>query len=129
VEVTEESCLHYWVIEAPKGLWSLATCRKCKKIDAFKNSMDDNTAWNMSNPRKKKEIKKKLEEVQDIDALTKEEFLKQRNPKSIISNGAKYKTDFKLRMVREVGIHGRTEVRKKYGLPETTLRSWVKLYS
>jgi hypothetical protein len=83
----------------------------------------------MANPRKKKEIKKKLDEVKATDVITKEEFLEQRNLKPITSNGAKYKTDFKLRMVREVGIHGRTEVRKKYGLPETTLRSWVKLYS
>jgi len=50
----------------------------------------------MANPRKKKEIKKKLDEVRTADVLTKEEFLRQRNPKSKTSNGAKYKTDFKL---------------------------------
>jgi len=124
VTVEDEPCSHYWLIETPKGPWSLGTCKKCSKIDAFKNTVE-NTGWNPT-PRPGQKGKEKKESKSDREMLTKEEFLALSNPK--VENGSKYKIAFKLRMVKEVTTLGRTEVRKKYGLPETTLRGWLKLY-
>jgi len=124
VIVDDEPCSHYWLLETPKGPWSLGTCKKCSKIDAFKNTVE-NTGWSPP-PRPGQKGKEKRVSKSDREMLTKEEFLAIRNPK--VSNGAKYKTAFKLRMVQEVTTLGRAEVRKKYGLPETTLRGWLKLY-
>jgi len=119
VTTTNKPCSHHWIIEPPNGPWSLGTCNKCKEIDAFKNSMPE-TSW--TGPPKKGRDKKN-------EIVTKEEFLSQREPELSPSNGSKYKTEFKMKVVQEVSIYGRTEVRKKYKIPETTLRSWVKLYS
>ena len=114
----DKPCSHHWIIESPRGPWSLATCRKCKKIDAFKNSIHE-TSWT-GPPKNSKDTR---------NETTKEEFLSQREPELSPSNGSKYKTEFKVKVVQEVSIYGRTEVRKKHNIPETTLRSWVKLYS
>ena len=118
VIVTDEpSCSHHWIIEAPRGPWSLGTCKKCKKIDAFRNALD-NIGWNPS-PRngKPKEA--------DASMPTKEEFLAQQEPPPKFK---KYETSFKIKIVQEVAVHGRTKTRKRHSLPETTLRGWIKRY-
>ena len=124
----EASCLHHWIIESPNGLWSLATCKKCKKVDAFKNSLDE-PLWSPPIKSLPPNVKSRAIKNKDKDMITKEEFLTQMDPQPIKSNGSKYETEFKLKIVQETNIYGRTKVRKKYGLPETTLRGWIKRYT
>ena len=77
----KENCTHKWAIESPKGPWSLGTCSKCKKQDAFRNSSDI-TGWN---PSPDKERSNKTYGKYRIP--TKKEFL------SAISNEDKLNTN------------------------------------
>ena len=124
----KENCTHKWAIESPKGPWSLGTCSKCKKQDAFRNSSDI-TGWN---PSPDKERSNKTYGKYRIP--TKKEIL------SAISNEDKLNTKkkdvrvhheikFVYKTVAEALVYGRTTTRKKYELPESTLRRWIERHS
>ena len=119
---TDKNCAHYWIIESPKGPWSLATCRKCKKIDAFRNSQES-SGWGLTAKIGNERVTTQPENTRV--SKTKEEFLTEKGPQF---KAKKYETIFKIKAVQEVKIHGRLKIRKKYGIAETTLRGWIKTY-
>jgi hypothetical protein len=54
-----------------------------------------------------------------------------KSPPKIIKNHKSpntYTTEFKIKIVKQALARGRTEVRKHYKIPETTLRNWIKLF-
>ena len=119
MDTDEESCLHYWIIESPRCPWSLSTCKKCKKIDAFKNSLEFD-GWNPTPKNGKVHI--------DPSVQTKEEFIEQSLQEASKPKSNVYEEKFKIKAVRAAKLHGRTVIRQRYGLAETTLRGWIKRY-
>tara|TARA_Y100000034_G_C6553385_1_gene239179 strand:+ start:97 stop:480 length:384 start_codon:yes stop_codon:yes gene_type:complete len=115
VQTEEKECEHHWRIESPSGPWSLGVCVKCNKRDAFRNSVEEG-GWN---PKQSNSKEKQIQ--------TKENFLLSKEYNQII-NTTKYEIKFINTAVTEALTLGRSTVRKKYGLPESTLRRWVTRY-
>jgi hypothetical protein len=111
----EHHCEHHWRIESPSGPWSLGICVRCNKRDAFRNSVEE-VGWN---PKQSNGKEKHIQ--------TKENFLLSKEYNQII-NTTKYERNFINTAVTEALALGRSTVRKKYGLPESTLRRWVNRY-
>ena len=115
MQTEEKECEHHWRIESPSGPWSLGVCVKCNKRDAFRNSVEEG-GWN---PKQSNDKEKHTQ--------TKEKFLLSKEYNLII-NTTKYEIKFINTAVTEALTLGRSTVRKKYGLPESTLRRWVNQY-
>ena len=96
-------------------------CGKCGEYEAFRNSLEE-TAW--SGAAQKTKV-----EVEDRSKLfeSKEEFLKNTIPTRKTSDGM-YTEEFKLKMIELALQINRASVRKKFDIPETTLRGWIKQY-
>jgi len=122
VTVDEPSlvCAHHWRIDPPSGPWSLGICNKCGEYDAFKNSIDVG-GWAGAAPSNYASTKIINREV------SKTEFLKQCIPPRLLHDGS-YTEAFKLKMVSLAASGTRSYVRKKFNIPETTLRGWIKTY-
>jgi len=113
-------CTHHWKLDSPSGPWSLGICDKCGEYDAFKNFIDE-TTW--SGPAKNEKSKK----ATNSHIISKTEFLESCIPFRQSHNGA-YTEDFKIKMA-SLAISGtRSFIRKKFNIPETTLRGWIKTY-
>ena len=113
-------CAHHWRIDPPSGPWSLGICTKCGEYDAFKNSMDmGGWAGAALNPKIP---------IKDINReVSKTEFLKKCIPPRQSRNGS-YTEAFKIKMVSLAANSTRSNVRKKFNIPETTLREWIKTH-
>jgi len=102
----EPKCIHHFIIESPKGTWSLAVCCKCNKIDAFLNSNADNI-WN---PTPK---------IKFMDQH-KREFLK--------SKGVKYSETYtieqKKKVIQTVERLGINKTARLLGIPISTVGLW-----
>ena len=45
LECIDGTLAHYWIIEPGKGATSKGTCKKCKQIQSFSNSIGALTSW------------------------------------------------------------------------------------
>lgn len=113
-------CAHHWRIEPPAGPWSLGICNKCGEYDAFQNSIDVG-GWAGNAPTNQASSKLINREV------SKSEFLKTCIPTRQSRDGS-YTEAFKIKMVSLATKGTRSHVRKKFNIPETTLRGWIKTH-
>ena len=104
-------CSHYFLVDAPREIWSLAVCHKCNKKDAFLN-ISISTVWDTA---------QKVKKIKCVDQ-SKREFLKAKGVKYWETYTIEKKKEV-VQAVEELGIH---QTARLFKIPISTVGLWAK---
>jgi len=138
VTTTTTNCVHHWIIEQPKGPYSIQTCKKCGEIDAARNYIGD-IVWSRPQGHKVENLEEEKDRQLYLNEHLKED--KEKIEKELIQQEIlkaelrkripiQYTDAVKTRVLLDL-INGKTiaETSRVNKVPDSTIRGWRNLYS
>ena len=134
--MTTPTCPHHWLIAAPSGPFSLATCNKCGEHDALRNSIHEN-AWmqkEVKGTAKRDEaerqifLKEKIKEkiIEDREKIKKAKKERVSALKETKEDYSSYSPEIKTMVLISLLTNSLIETSRKFKVPESTIRGWKK---